>query len=179
MEQITFGTKSQAIGLAHRVHAGQGYGDFDYIRHLRDVETRLRAAGFAADHWGIAAWLHDAVEDTDLTIEEVTAQFGTEVAVLVASVTTPASIGNRKARLKRLIELLTEEPGAMPLKLADRLANVQFSWTSQSSKLFMYYREYPAFRRGLRHLNDDVRVMLMWDKLDEMLGWWEPGMEKK
>jgi (p)ppGpp synthase/HD superfamily hydrolase len=177
--EITYGTKNDAISLAHKVHQNQSYGEFDYTKHLRDVSLQLGANGFSEDYWDIAAWLHDTVEDTDLTIEEVEKQFGSKVAMLVEAVTTPSSIGNRRARLRRLIELLTACPGAMPLKLADRIANVQFCWFRQNNKLFMYYREYKTFRGSLRPLNDDPRVMKMWDKLDEMLGWWEPPAKGK
>jgi (p)ppGpp synthase/HD superfamily hydrolase len=173
--EIIYGTTKDALTLAHKVHAGQGYGEFDYTRHLRDVAWRLAAAGYRGDQWEQAAWLHDAVEDTDLTIEAVSDQFGVEVAALVAAVTTPASVGNRKARLARLIELLTACPRALPLKLADRLANVHFCWLTRSDKLFMYHREYRRFRAGLRGLDDDERLVPMWADLDRMLGWWDGG----
>jgi (p)ppGpp synthase/HD superfamily hydrolase len=177
--EITYGTKNDAITLAHAAHRGQTYGEWDYTKHLRDVDLQLGAAGFNEEYWDIAAWLHDIVEDTDTTIEQVESQFGSKVAMLVEAVTTPLSIGNRRARLKRLIELLTKTPGAVPLKLADRIANVQFCWFGQNTKLFMYYREYPTFRGSIRPLNDDPRVMKMWDKLDEMMGWWEPPAKGK
>lgn len=164
----------EAINLAHKAHCGQNYGDFDYTRHLRDVALTLGAAGLHDDPWEVAAWLHDIVEDTDVTIEDIQARFGEDVARLVAAVTTPASIGNRHARLDALIQQLQECPEALPLKLADRIANVQFCWFNQDTRLFMYYREYGWFRKGLRPLHPAPAVMKMWDKLDKLLGWWEP-----
>jgi len=173
-DPIIFGTKNDAISLAHKAHAGQMYGDYDYTRHLRDVALTLGSFGFGGDEWQIAAWLHDTVEDTDVTIEDIEAQFGEEVARFVSAVTTPANIGNRHARLDALIQQLQECPETLPLKLADRIANVQFCWFNQDTRLFMYYREYGWFREGLRPLHTMPKVMKMWDKLDALLGWWEP-----
>jgi (p)ppGpp synthase/HD superfamily hydrolase len=190
---ISYGTVNDAISLAHHAHAGQRYGDTDYTRHLRDVALILGAGGFVGpleydakaddfvahplpgeNTWQIAAWLHDIVEDTEVTIDQVREQFGPEVARLVAAVTTPASVGNRKARLTKLIEQLRETPEAMPLKLADRISNVDSCWYTRNTLLFMYHREYRRFRTSLRPLSDDPRVMKMWDRLDKLLGWWEP-----
>lgn len=178
-DTLIFGTQNDAISLAHKAHRGQTYGDGDYTRHLRDVAMYLGSNGFVDDEWGIAAWLHDTVEDTEVTIEQIEEQFGPRVAKLVAAVTTPLSIGNRKARLDALIQQLQGCPEALPLKLADRIANVQHSWFHQDTKLFMYYREYPRFRKALRGISDDPQVMVMWGILDNLLGWWEPPKEKQ
>jgi len=175
---MNHGTENDAINLAHQKHSGQVYGDFSYIKHLRDVSLQLGSRGYHSDLWKVVAYLHDLIEDTDVTYEEIEVQFGTEAAMMVAAVTTPSALGNRKARLKVLIENLTGYPAALPLKLADRIANVQHCWFSRNSKLFMYHREYPRFRGGLRPLSvdrEEAKELEMWDKLDEMMGWWEPA----
>jgi len=170
----------KAITLATNAHRGQEYGGGDYTKHLRDVAMFLGSHGFGEDYWQVAAWLHDTVEDTDVTIEQIEQEFGVTVAHLVEAVTTPASIGNRRARLDAAIQQIKAYPNALPLKLADRLANVWSCWFSQDTRLFMYYKEYPRFRKALRPLSDDPRVMALWDDLDKWLGWWEPpGKEKQ
>ncbi len=73
-----------------------------------------------------AAWLHDVVEDTPVTIDEIETEFGGDIAALVSDLTdvsSPAD-GNRKAR-KHLDWLHTREASARAktIKLADLIHN--------------------------------------------------------
>lgn len=61
-----------------------GSGTTPYVAHLLDVVSRLMKSG-ASETTLIAGWLHDTVEDTDVTLDEVRDHFGEEVAVIVAS----------------------------------------------------------------------------------------------
>lgn len=79
----------------------------------------------------IAALLHDTVEDTDVTLEEVTALFGPEVAALVDGV-TKLEIINYETKQERQVENLRKMFLAMAsdirvilIKLADRLHNIR------------------------------------------------------
>jgi guanosine-3',5'-bis(diphosphate) 3'-pyrophosphohydrolase len=161
---------TRARALATTAHRGQLYGEFPYTRHLQDVWGVLLAHGFSGDYEP-AAWLHDAPEDTEVTLEEIRLGFGEGVARLVGAVTTPHSIGNRKARFAVLVMQLTETPEALPLKLADRVAHARFGTARPgSSFLKMYRKEHPALKRELKHLSDDPRVLRMWGELDRLLG---------
>ena len=60
--------------FAEEAHAGQRYGEHPYGVHLQAVRAVLRDFG----HGGalaVAAWLHDTVEDTAVTREQVEAHF--------------------------------------------------------------------------------------------------------
>ena len=148
------------------LHQGQMYGAHPYTVHLRSVWFSLLAHHFFAETYGVAAWLHDSLEDTSLTLAELTQEFGGEAAHLVAAVTTPHSIGNRKARFEVLAQQLAAVPEAVPLKLADRLAHVR---QGPGPFLRMYKKEHPAFRASLFPLNRDGRVLRMWAELDRRL----------
>src|ERR1017187_10842263 len=82
------GKVRQALQLAERVHRGQvrASGDHPYFLHPVAVASILIAAG-ADDDLVIAAFLHDAVEDTAMTSGEVEDKFGAKVAHLVDAVT--------------------------------------------------------------------------------------------
>lgn len=73
-----------------------------------------------------AAWLHDVVEDTPVTIEEIQAEFGEDIAQLVADLTdvSKPEDGNRKVR-KALDRAHTAQAScrAKTVKLADLIDN--------------------------------------------------------
>lgn len=77
----------------------------------------------------IAALLHDVVEDTDHTIEEIGERFGEDVAHLVAIVTkrdTHEQVSSKQVEnFRQLLESLHFDVRAVLIKLADRLHNMR------------------------------------------------------
>lgn len=70
----------RVIDLAFEKHAGQLYGDGSpYTDHLARVAERFYPA---SNEWA-AAWLHDIVEDTDVTLPEIGRWFGPEIERIV------------------------------------------------------------------------------------------------
>ena len=82
---------SEAAELAARRHAGQkrkGRPDEPYINHLAEVANLLSLVDNGNDAELVAAgWLHDTLEDTETTQDELAQRFGLRVAALVAEVT--------------------------------------------------------------------------------------------
>lgn len=162
---------------AKMLHRDQTYGPLmePYSEHLQDVVNVLSEFGYLDVTWGMAGWLHDTLEDTAYTREDMETAFGGWVTDVVVSVTTPASIGNRKARLEALIVQLEAHPMGLPLKLADRISNVRSCWQTKDSRLFMYHKEYPRFRERLRPLRVPYHgvvagIEMMWRTLDALMG---------
>jgi (p)ppGpp synthase/HD superfamily hydrolase len=90
-----------------------------YIVHPIDVAMLLPRFGIADEAAGIAALLHDTVEDTDATIEDVTERFGEEVGRIVASLTNrPGETAAEKA-----IRLASADWKAQAVKCADIISN--------------------------------------------------------
>src|SRR5579862_2845348 len=78
---------AQAYEVAARAHTGQRrLSGEEYVNHPLEVASILAELNLDAATI-IAAILHDTVEDTELTLEEVEAQFGADVARLVQGVT--------------------------------------------------------------------------------------------
>lgn len=152
--------------FASRAHAGQKYGDAPYTEHLAAVVKILRVRGFE-ERLQAAGWLHDVLEDTAVSSEEMTKVFGQRITSIVEAVTTPRTIGNRRERLEALIVLLTARPEAIAVKLADRLANARASLGTPMDR--MYRKEYPRFREGLFPLSSDPAILALWQDLDNLL----------
>lgn len=153
-----------ARAFATHKHEGQKYGEKPYTVHLAAVRDVLLSVGVLDDEpLGIAAWLHDTVEDTSTTREEIEVRFGADVASLVWAVTGVGK--NRKERNANAYEKIRAYPLAATLKLADRIANVEAS-ANVPDKLAMYRKEWPSFRDALAGNGHPA----LWERLRKALG---------
>ena len=101
------------------------YTNEPYIVHPAEVVSIVRSVPHTPAMVA-AAWLHDVVEDTGVTIETVRAEFGEEVADLVSWLTDVSrpEDGNRAHRKARDREHTAEAPAeAQTIKLADLISN--------------------------------------------------------
>lgn len=118
----------KALEMAEQAHAGQtrnGSGGMAYIHHPVAVAELLAAHGF--DESAVAAaLLHDVVEDSEASVDDVAARFGEPVARLVAALTEDESIEpfeRRKDAHRRQVE---EAGGDAPaIYAADKLSNIR------------------------------------------------------
>ena len=156
---------------AAELHKGQTYGDTTYMAgHLLKVASILIRQGWSSDEEMLAAaWLHDAIEDTEATYTSVKEGFGASVAEMVLAVSGGG--GNRRERSGRKIRGVLLHQKALPLALADRIANVESCWRTRDRRLFMYHKEYRGFRAALyRPEEGDPRVTSLWGQLDALMG---------
>ncbi len=78
----------------------------------------------------ICALLHDTVEDTDITLEDIEREFGSEIARIVDGLTKISNVidANSSAQaenFKKILLTLTDDPRVILIKLADRLHNMR------------------------------------------------------
>ncbi|MEP7319157.1 MAG: bifunctional (p)ppGpp synthetase/guanosine-3',5'-bis(diphosphate) 3'-pyrophosphohydrolase [Panacibacter sp.] len=78
----------------------------------------------------ICALLHDTVEDTDITLEDVEREFGSEIARIVDGLTKISSVidtntSQQAENFKKILLTLTDDPRVILIKLADRLHNMR------------------------------------------------------
>jgi guanosine-3',5'-bis(diphosphate) 3'-pyrophosphohydrolase len=120
---------SEAAELAAHRHTGmarKGRGSEPYINHLAEVANLLANATDGADAEQVAAgWLHDTIEDTDTTREELAEKFGERVASLVVEVTDDMSLPKEQRRQKQIEEAPHKSPGAKLIKIADKISNIR------------------------------------------------------
>jgi (p)ppGpp synthase/HD superfamily hydrolase len=116
-----------ALEAAGRAHAGQirnGSGGMPYIHHPVAVAERLAEDGF--DEGTVAAaLLHDVVEDSDTSVEDVRRRFGERIAELVAALTDDESIEPYERRKDQHRRRVAEAGGdALAIYGADKLSNI-------------------------------------------------------
>ncbi|MEL6501349.1 MAG: bifunctional (p)ppGpp synthetase/guanosine-3',5'-bis(diphosphate) 3'-pyrophosphohydrolase, partial [Cyanobacteria bacterium J06623_1] len=121
----------KAFNFAYQLHEGQTRKSGEpYIAHPIAVATLLRSLG--GDSVTIAAgFLHDVVEDTEVTPEEIESMFGMQVRLLVEGVTKLSkfnfsSTTERQAEnFRRMFLAMATDIRVIVVKLADRLHNMR------------------------------------------------------
>lgn len=121
----------KAFNTANRAHEGQlRCSGQPYVIHPILVAKIVAELGMDKESV-IAALLHDVVEDTDLTLEDVTEKFGKSVASLVDGVTklgkVPLSTREevQAENVRKMLLAMSEDIRVIIIKLADRLHNMR------------------------------------------------------
>jgi guanosine-3',5'-bis(diphosphate) 3'-pyrophosphohydrolase len=123
-----------AIAFAAEKHRHQRRKDAaasPYINHPIAVANTLAVEGRVTDEAILlAACLHDTVEDTETTFEEIEEIFGTEVSNLVRSVTDDKSLEKAQRKQFQIEHAATASDKAKQIKVADKLCNIRDITTS-------------------------------------------------
>ena len=137
-----------------------------YIIHPINVGINL--AELNMDSRAIAAgFLHDVLEDTAISREEIRKNFGEEVADTVYRVSDEPGT-KREEKKQKTYPKIRDHYRATVVKLCDRIANVEAS-INNPKKLNMYKAEHPAFRSAL-YIEKHSVLQKLWDLLDQLLG---------
>jgi GTP diphosphokinase / guanosine-3',5'-bis(diphosphate) 3'-diphosphatase len=119
----------RAYDVAARQHAGQVRKSGDpFITHPLAVATILAELGMPAETL-CAALLHDTIEDTDYTLDELRREFGDDVAALVDGVTKLDKVKYGEAAqaetVRKMVVAMSRDIRVLVVKLADRLHNMR------------------------------------------------------
>ena len=119
----------RAYAAAERAHSGQVRQSGEpYITHPLAVAQILADLGLGPRAIA-AALLHDTVEDTDYSLETLTAEFGDEVAMLVDGVTKLDKVkygeSAQAETVRKMIVAMSRDIRVLVIKLADRLHNMR------------------------------------------------------
>jgi guanosine-3',5'-bis(diphosphate) 3'-pyrophosphohydrolase len=119
----------RAVAFAERKHRGQPRRDKDkspYIHHP------IAAANILANEGGVedpvvlaAALLHDTIEDTSATPQELIELFGDEVAAIVLEVTDDKALDKAERKRLQIAHAAGKSHKAKLVKLADKTANLR------------------------------------------------------
>ncbi|MEJ4099978.1 bifunctional (p)ppGpp synthetase/guanosine-3',5'-bis(diphosphate) 3'-pyrophosphohydrolase [Corynebacterium mastitidis] len=119
----------RAYATAERLHEGvfRKSGE-PYITHPLAVATIAAEIGMDTTTL-VAALLHDTVEDTDYSLDDLTRDFGEEVARLVDGVTKLDKVALGAAAeaetIRKMIVAMSQDPRVLVIKVADRLHNMR------------------------------------------------------
>lgn len=119
----------RAYKTAERLHEGvQRKSGEPYITHPVAVATILAEIGMT-DTTIAAGLLHDTVEDTDYSLEQLTTDFGEEIALLVDGVTKLDKVkygeASQAETVRKMVIAMSKDIRVLVIKLADRLHNAR------------------------------------------------------
>ena len=157
-----------------------------YIIHPIAVATILAKELEMTDNTVIAAFLHDVVEDTDHTIEEIQELFGEDVAKLVDAVTKRKKANYEYSKqvdnYRQILESVHYDVRALLIKLTDRLHNMRTLDSMSAAKQMKiagetdYFYAPLANRLGLYHIKTELENLSFqyrcpgdYEKLEEQL----------
>jgi GTP diphosphokinase / guanosine-3',5'-bis(diphosphate) 3'-diphosphatase len=173
------GWLTRVYELADAAHEGQRRASGEsYIEHPLAVAGIL--AELEMDHQTIAAaLLHDVVEDTSITSEQVTQQFGEEVARLVEGVTKLTRIPYQSKEdaqvenLRKMFLAMAKDIRVIIIKLADRLHNMRTLASLPPAKQQAIARETLDIYAPIAHRLGIWKIK--WEIEDECLRYLDPA----
>ena len=135
-----------------------------YINHpLALADILAREGGITDARIIAAALLHDTVEDTETTIEELAERFGKRVAGIVAEVTDDKSLAKEERKRLQIVKSGSKSHEAKLVKLADKIANLRditssppADWSEQ--RKIEYFDWAKAVVDGLRGTNASLEA---------------------
>jgi (p)ppGpp synthase/HD superfamily hydrolase len=154
-----------ALDYAARMHTDQrrkGANREPYINHLAEVSVILAEATSGQDANLVAAGLlHDTVEDTDATYDDLNELFGKDIADLVQEVTDDKSLPKDERKRLQIAHAPHKSDRAKMLKIADKISNLRSiletppaDWTS--ARKIAYFDWAKRVVDGCRRVNEDL-----------------------
>jgi len=121
---------TKAWFFASRVHNGQLYPgeQLPYVTHLGNVAFEVMAVASSLENAELAiccAILHDTLEDTETTYEEIAKEFGEAVANGVQALTKDERLATKREKMIDSLERIKKQPKEVwAVKMADRISNL-------------------------------------------------------
>lgn len=150
----------------HRKHKRKDLDQTPYINHPIKVAGLLLNTGGVEDPVLIkAALLHDTIEDTDATEEELRRKFGNEVTDIVLEVTDDKSLAKEERKFLQIENAPKKSKSAKILKLADKIANLEDILNSppkdwDNKRKLEYFKWAEEVFEGLKDNNSSLEARL-------------------
>lgn len=133
-----------------------------YAYIFQNIESDIPFETLAA-----ACWAHDTIEDARQTYNDVKDALGVTVADIVFAVTTEKGKSRKERANQKYYDGIKTTPGAIFVKLCDRLANVFYSSLNKSKMFDKYKMEHQDFIENLG-LNQNAKYDIMVKELESM-----------
>jgi GTP diphosphokinase / guanosine-3',5'-bis(diphosphate) 3'-diphosphatase len=149
----------QYAAYQHRDQRRKGSSHAPYINHPLGVVEILWQVGSVRDITTlVAAVLHDTIEDTNATPDEIRQQFGDEVLSVVLEVTDDKNLPKDERKRLQVLNAPHKSPRARQIKLADKINNIhEIAHDPPADWSFKRRREYMKWSKsvidGLRGQN--------------------------
>lgn len=167
----------------HKLQKRKDKEQTPYINHPIRVAYLLGNAGVLTFDVLIVAVLHDVVEDTGTTLEEIETRFSPWIAEMVGWVTDDKKLNKAERKRQQIVKAAKAPHGAKLVKLADKLANLvdqrsnpPANWSA--ARILGYHVWCYKVIDALRGTNSVLEQALddLWRKPFKLNGDWFPGL---
>jgi guanosine-3',5'-bis(diphosphate) 3'-pyrophosphohydrolase len=168
---------AKCLNFAAKKHRDQRRLDKEktpYINHPIGVMAILSDAGVTDLNTLMGALLHDTVEDTDTTFEEIEEHFGSDVRKIVAEVTDDKTLPKMDRKRLQIEHANHCSDQAKLIKLADKIYNLRDllkctpeGWTNQRVREYSIWAKKVTDNMKGINLKLDEQLMLIFKKFDE------------
>jgi (p)ppGpp synthase/HD superfamily hydrolase len=170
MENTDLIRKAEEFAIKAHESVNHLYDGRPYAIHLKRVvklvAQYLNPSFVDYEPFLAAAWLHDTIEDCRLTYNDIKEEFGEQVAELVYALTNEKGRNRKERANDKYYEGIRNCPGATIIKVADRIANIEYSKGSGSDMFRKYKKEHEDFCKQLNLDSDTYMVRHMKYLLD-------------
>ena len=185
MNETKFDLFDKAVAFAVEVHRGQNRKGKDKPYILHPLEAAVTASTMTTDEEVIAAaLLHDTVEDTDATLDDIRERFGERVAFLVGTETEDKMWDlpreqSWKLRKSLSLKALKEspDPGTKVIWISDKLSNIRGfyrEWKKRGIEFFDMFnmkdpKEQEWYYRTILNYTEDMKNENAWMELKKLV----------
>jgi (p)ppGpp synthase/HD superfamily hydrolase len=139
-----------------------------YINHPLGVAYILTQCGVTDVDVLVAAMLHDTVEDTETSLEEIAKTFNPKIASIVNEVTDDKSLGKQERKNMQVVNAPTKTKEAKLVKMADKIYNlrdlqrsVPTGWTQERvQEYFVWAKKVTDGLMSTGVVNEDLEKLL-------------------
>lgn len=149
-----------------------------YSKHLEDVVNRLKSLGVIDEEVLCAGWLHDVMENTDTSFDDLLEQFGSRITVLVSSLSKDPSLPRKQretAYVKQLKESTIDSKIILLCDISANLSDLKSNESSKSKKLRMIKqkRHYiTVIKNDLMGDKDHPKIIILIETINDILKKW-------
>jgi len=145
-------------------HSGiiQSDGITPYWKHLESVVSRLKNIGITDEDILCAAWLHDVIDYTNTSFDDIYQRFGQNVAVMILSISKDKKLHKKDQELQYVQQLKNASWQAQLIKLCDissdlkNLQNSSWSKTKKSKQVKKILHYINAIKLGLAQNKSEI-----------------------
>lgn len=171
-----------AARFADEAHAGQKrkYTERPYIEHPGRVAARVCRLSYVNEDWVAAAWLHDVLEDCDVTDDKLKYEFGFGIYSIVKDLTNPSKAFPQLSRAERKAmdreHLSKVSFAAQCIKFIDRADNLRDMTGAPIPFKSLYAAESRLLSEAIRNVAKPQAIELF-DELQSAITFLEDSIE--
>jgi len=114
------------VAVKHQYLRRGGYDKLPYVNHLIKVANLIQEVGLGQNtSLMLVAILHDVVEDTDVTSEQISGKFGSEVGAVVQELTDDMTLTYEERKMRQIQNAPNLSFLARVIRIADKICNIR------------------------------------------------------